>query len=349
MLAEPLAATPSSPLDTLTEINTDDLLDAVGLARWGRSPFGPLVRSLFRPPARRFAEVARAFDAQVAAQGLARGSAWMLQRMAGGLAVSGAARVPREGPLCVLANHPGMTDTVALIASLAARPDLRVIALDRPFLRALPAVARQLIFVPSDDPEEGAAGRRAVVRAALRHLQQGGALLTFPAAGIEPDPAVHGTARALAALDGWSGSFAAFARRVPHTVCLPALVSHVLDPAAQRHPITRLRRRREDREKLAAALQVSLTRYQRGTVRVAFGRPLRFEAVGTGAHAAWPGAWRAALGAQMAALMAALMSEPMSDPMSDLTPAPMGSADGHRAPTAECRPTEGALLDAKND
>jgi hypothetical protein len=268
MLATALADAPHcSDLDTLTEINTDDLLDAVGLARWGRTP----LRQLFRPPARRFAHIAREFDAQVAAHGLAQGSAWMLQRMTGGLDVRGASQVPREGPLCVLANHPGMTDTVALIASLAMRPDLCVIALDRPFLRALPAVARQLLFVPEDD----AAGRRAVVRASVRHLQQGGALLTFPAAGIEPDPAVHGAARALAALDGWSGSFAVFARLVPQTVCLPALVSHVLDANAQRHPLTRLRRRPDDREKLAAALQVALSRYHRGTVRVAFGAPQR--------------------------------------------------------------------------
>ncbi len=297
MLAPALAAAPPGSVDTLTEINTDDLLDAVGLARWARTPLRPLWRSLFRPPARRFAEAAREFDAQVAARGLAHGSAWMLQRMTGGLEVLGSAQVPAAGPLCVLANHPGMTDTVALIASLATRPDLRVIALDRPFLRALPAVARQLLFVPEND----AAGRRAVVRAAVRHLQQGGALLTFPAAGIEPDPAVHGAARALAALDGWSGSFAVFARLVPQTVCLPALVSRVLDPHAQRHPLTRLRRRREDREKLAAALQVALTRYQRGVVRVAFGAPLRFEAGGAAPHEAPHDALRARLAALIGA------------------------------------------------
>jgi hypothetical protein len=258
---------PPGDLDTLTEINTDDLLDAIGLARWG----GTALRRLFRLPARRFALVAREFDRQVALHGLAQGSDWMLRRMAGGLDLHGAAQVPADGPLCVLANHPGMTDTVALISSLAGRPDLRVLALDRPFLRALPAVARQLIFLPEDDGP----GRRAAVRSALRHLQDGGALLTFPAAGIEPDPAVHGARRALSALQGWSGSFAVFARRVPHMVCLPALVSRVLDPAAQRHPLTRLRRRPADREKLAAALQVARSRYQRGVVRVAFGPPLR--------------------------------------------------------------------------
>jgi len=270
MSATTLSRAPPGDLDALTEINTDDLLDAVGLARWRGTP----LRRLFRWPARRFAHTAREFDRQVALRGLAQGSAWMVQRMTGGLELHGVQQVPASGPLCVLANHPGMTDTVALISSLAVRPDLRIIALDRPFLRALPAVARRLIFVPDDDSDAGGAGRRAAVRASMRHLQQGGALLTFPAAGIEPDPAVHGPRRALAALDGWSASFAVFARLVPGTVCLPALVSRVLDADAQRHPLTRLRRRPEDREKLAAALQVATARYRRGSVRVAFGAPL---------------------------------------------------------------------------
>lgn len=256
----------SSTLDTLTEINVDDLLDAAGLVRWRRTP----LRRLFRRPARRFAHIAMAFDRAVAERGFAGGSAWMVERMAGGLQVQGAAQVPAHGPLCVLANHPGMTDTVALIASLAVRPDLRVIALDRPFLRALPAVAPRLIFVPADDE----AGRLAVVRQGVEHLRAGGALLTFPAARIEPDPALAGAPPALASLAAWSASFALFVRRVPRTVVLPALASHVLDAGAQGHVLARLRRRPEDREKLGAALQVALARYQRGQVRVAFGSPL---------------------------------------------------------------------------
>ncbi|NRF65368.1 glycerol acyltransferase [Aquincola sp. S2] len=265
----------ASPVDTLTEINIDDLFDAIGLAAWRRTP----LRRLLRPPARRFADIAHEFDGEVAAHGLAEGSAWMLRRMSGGLEVRGLQHVPVHGPVCVLANHPGMTDTVALIASLGGRPDLRVIALDRPFLRALPAVARQLIFVPADD----APGRLAVVRRGVQHLKDGGALLTFPAARIEPDPAVFGARRALDALADWSASFAVFARLVPQTACVPALVSQVLDADAQRHPLTRLRRRPEDREKLAAALQVSITRYQRAKVRVSFGPALQVDAADTAA------------------------------------------------------------------
>ncbi len=285
----PPSASPPSDLDALTEINVDDLLDAVGLARWRRTPLRRLLRGLLRRPARRFAGIAAEFDRQVALHGLAAGSAWMLRRMSGGLELRGAQHVPAEGPLCVLANHPGMTDTVALMASLAMRPDLRVIALDRPFLRALPAVSRQLLFVP----EASGAGRLAVLRAGIHHLRQGGALLSFPAARIEPDPALQGPGPALDALGAWSPSFTLFTRHVPHTACVPAIVSQVLDARAQRHPLTRLRRRPDDRERLAAALQVALARYQGGTVRVAFGPALRAPAAAE--RDALPGALRQAL------------------------------------------------------
>ena len=105
-----------------------------------------------------------------------------------------------------------------------------------------------------------------------RHLQEGGALLTFPAGEIEPDPATFGPQRcAAASLQQWSGSYALFARLAPRTRFVPALVSHVISPDAQRHPLTLLRRTPRNKEKLAAALQVALPRYRNLVARVAFG------------------------------------------------------------------------------
>jgi hypothetical protein len=210
--------------------------------------------------------VAHAFDQLVGEQGLAHGSSWLVHRMAAGTRVSGGEHVPATGPAVVLANHPGMTDTVALLASLAARPDLRVIALDRPFLRALPNVARHLILVPDDK-----VGRMGVVRAGVKHLKQGGALLTFPAGEIEPDPATFGRRQAVDSLLRWSDSFVLFARRVPQTRFIPAVVSQVISPEAQRNALTLLRRTAHGKQRLAAALQVALPRYQRMVARVAFG------------------------------------------------------------------------------
>ncbi|VTU41268.1 hypothetical protein H4CHR_06003 [Variovorax sp. PBS-H4] len=255
--------TPAAPsIETLTEINIVDLLDSTGLLCLRGTP----LRRVFRPVARRFARTAHEFDARVGAHGLAQGSAWLVDRMTAGIVTLGLEHVPRQGPVVILANHPGMTDTVALFASLASRPDLRVIASDRPFLRALPNVARHLIFLPDDE-----GGRMAVVRTAARHLQEGGALLTFPAGDIEPDPAAFGADRAIASLQNWSNSYALFGRLVPRTRFVPALVSHVISPDAQRHPLTLLRRTARDREKLATALQVALARYRNLVARVTFG------------------------------------------------------------------------------
>jgi 1-acyl-sn-glycerol-3-phosphate acyltransferase len=277
----PFPPAPSRLIDTLTDLNLDDLLEAGGCARWRHTPLHRPLTRLLRPAARRFASVMCEFDHRVGQQGLAQGSAWVLHRMAGGVQVSGIEHVPATGPVFVLANHPGMVDAVALLASLAFRPDLRVIALDRPFLRALPNVAKHLIFVPED-----AGARLRVVRDGVRHLQRGGALLTFPAGHIEPDPALRGPAVAIRSLADWSDSFALFARQVPQTRCVPALISHVISPAALAHPLTRLRRSDDGRQKLAAALQVSMRRYQSTVAQLRFGPPIGVQATGTPAIAA---------------------------------------------------------------
>lgn len=257
------ASTASSLLlDRLIEINLDDLFDAAGLMRLRHTA----LQRLLRPWARRFAIVAQEFDHRVGEQGLAHGSSWVAHRMSAGVRVSGSEHIPPTGPAVILANHPGITDTVALIASLASRPDLRVIALDRPFLRALPNLARHLILVPEHD-----VGRMRVVRAGVTHLKQGGALLTFPAGEIEPDPATFGRIMAVDSVLRWSDSFVVFARRVPHTRFIPAIVSNVISPEAQRHVLTLLRRTSHDRQRLAAALQVARPRYQKLVARVAFG------------------------------------------------------------------------------
>jgi 1-acyl-sn-glycerol-3-phosphate acyltransferase len=295
----------STLLDLLTEINLVDLLDSTGLSLLHRTP----LQHLFLPWARRFATVAHEFDARVGEHGLAQGSTWLMHQMTAGLHTTGLEQVPTQGPVFILANHPGMTDTIALFASLASRPDLRVIAMDRPFLRALPHVARQLIFLPADQ-----SGRLSVIRDASRHLKDGGALLTFPAGEIEPDPAVEGSDSAIDSLKNWSVSYGLLARLVPDARFLPALVSHVISPAAQRHPLCLLRRTAHDKAKLAAALQVALPRYRNQLAHVSFGPALQ-------AGQADPKALCAAMATQMRRLILGL--EPAGQ-MPDCVPEPVG-------------------------
>ncbi|MCA1688221.1 MAG: 1-acyl-sn-glycerol-3-phosphate acyltransferase [Actinobacteria bacterium] len=254
-------------IEILTRLCADELLDAFGLG-WlsrGRHP----LELLSRIPAKRLASQVATYDEIVGSSGLAAGGAWALERMARRAEVEGRENVPPEGPLLLVANHPGLADALALFATVPRR-DLRVVAAERPLLKALPNTSRYLFSVAEESP-----GRFGVVRSAARHLFRGGAVLTFPGGKIEPDPAV--LPGAVEALGRWSGSLDLFARLVPGLTIVPAAVSGVLSPTALRNPLTLVRRRARDREWLAATLQMLTPSLRDVTTRIAFGRPVHAE------------------------------------------------------------------------
>jgi putative hemolysin len=254
-------------LDRLTQACVDDVISAFGLGgvRRGRA----VLESISRIPARRLARQVLTYDRIVGESGLGTGGAWALKRLSRNTVIEGQDNVPREGPLLLVSNHPGLADAVALF-SAAPRDDLRVIAASRPFLDALPNTSRHLLTVA-----ETSGGRSGVARAAARHLRQGGAVLTFPGGRIEPDPAV--LPGAVKALDDWSSSADLFARLTPGLAVVPVVVSGVISPSALRNPLTRLRRHRRDREWLAATLQMLIPALRDVNARVEFGRAIHTE------------------------------------------------------------------------
>ncbi len=258
----------------LTEVNLDDLVEALGLQ--GVAVAAPLLRRLGRPAARRFARTILAADRIVGERGLAAGAEWGLGAFHTALRVVGQEHVPCEGPVLIAANHPGMTDTLALFAGTPRR-DLRTIAARRPFLALLPNLSAPLIWVD----EEGHSNR-AAVREAVRHLCCGGAVLTFPGAAIEPDPAVApGLAAALAQ---WAPSLDLFARLVPELKIVPALVSGVLSSRATHSPLRLLRRTREGRSLLAAMIQLGVPGHREAAATLRFAPPLPVAALARGRH-----------------------------------------------------------------
>jgi hypothetical protein len=264
-ITSPVTSGRSERVETLTRVCVEDLLSAFGLGtlRHGRRP----LELLSRIPARRLARQVATYDGIVGESGLAAGGAWALERMTRRVEVEGRENVPREGPLLLVSNHPGLSDTVALFAT-TPRPDLRVVAAERPFLKALPNTSRYLLTVTETSP-----GRFGLIRAAARHLRKSGAVLTFPGGKIEPDPAV--LPGAVEALERWSASVDLFARLVPELAVVPVIVSGVLSPTSLRNPLTFLRRRREDREWFAATLQMMTPGLYDVTVKVSFGQPVR--------------------------------------------------------------------------
>jgi len=267
-LDRPVIASPSQ-LDVLTRINIQDFQSSFGL---GSSYFGKAaLDALCWVPARRFARQMIAYDQQVAEEGLGQPSLRILGNYAGRLEVQGAENVPAAGPLLVLANHPGMADTLILFSSLP-RTDLRILAGERPFLQALPNVSRQLIYVP-DDPGQ----RIGLVRSAVSHLRREGTVLIFPSGQIEPDPA--SMPGALESLQGWSESVSVFARLVPEVSIVVAVISGVIWPASIHNPIVRIRKQQKDRERMGASLQVLanvlLPFYRPVTTRITFSPAFR--------------------------------------------------------------------------
>jgi hypothetical protein len=260
--------------DELTEINLDELVASFG---WENRPFlrAPL-RRLFFKPARAFARQMVEFDSAMGRLGLPEAARQTQRLYVQDVQVFGDSPVPR-GPFLALANHPGMTDTLSLFGALDRR-DLKVIALDRPFLTSLPHTSERLFYVRKGD----LASRTSLVRQVSTHLRKGGAALTFPAGQIEPDPDVH--EGALESLKTWTDSVGVFIRMAPETAIVPVLVRGVVWEKVARHPLLLIKRTREERERLAATFQLLahvMWQIRPVTVRVVIGRPITAKDLGT--------------------------------------------------------------------
>jgi hypothetical protein len=248
-------------VDELTHAISIEILVAAGLPRTG--PWQTLLRPLVWPPARRFASLAGEFDRRVATAGLTEAARWALTRFVDGTKAHGVEQIPASGPLIVASNHPGSYDGL-VIASYLARDDLKAIASDVPFLRDMHASSPHLIYTTLDSH-----ARMAAAREAVRHLRDGGALLLYPSAQVDPDPAFLPGARE--ELQKWSSSLPLFVRQAPETQVVVAIVSGVLAPSCYRHPLTLLRREQRLKQFLAEFLQVGQ--------QVLFGRRFGLEPV----------------------------------------------------------------------
>jgi hypothetical protein len=230
----------------LRQFITDEIIRAFGLAPDGllRRVLGPL----FFPVANRFASICSQFDRAVELQGFRQGARWALNFFCEGVRRRMNGLIPREGPLLILSNHPGTVDALA-IASCLPRDDLKIVAADIRFLRALRAASRHLIFASRDAFE-----RMGTLRLALRHLQSDGALLIFPTGHLDPDPEALRDSEE--GFKGWSPSLRFLLRRVPETQLLLTAVSGVLSRPIVESPLVWLRRTRLDRQRVAEFLQV---------------------------------------------------------------------------------------------
>lgn len=263
----------TGPLQALTAINLDDLINALGFS--GQRLPASVLRRLFHGAAREFARQMLAFDAAIGERGLGEAACLTERLYVRDVQLYGADCVPDE-PSLFVSNHPGLTDTLALFTALA-RPGLRTIALDRPFLLSLPNLSQHLFFL-GDKPEE----RVSLVRRVHRHLQAGGSLLTFPAGHTEPDPDVH--KGAVESLQRWTDSAGVFVRLRPETPVVPVCVRSVTWDVTTNNPFVRARRTQDDKQLLASAFQLLanvMLHARPVTVKIQVGEPIRASQLGS--------------------------------------------------------------------
>ena len=250
--------------DRMASMIFEDICAALNIRRG--TPFYQFLFRAAKRPALQFAEVLRSLDRDVTQYHLWDAAAKALTYFTDGWRVRGQERIPREGPLLVVANHPGSADSVGAIAALH-REDVRVIAGVRPMLQVLPHVRKHIVFLDSD-----MAGRMGAIRDVIRLLRQGDSVLIFPRGSLEPDPSLNPGARDSIRL--WSDSVGLFLNKVPETVLQPLLISHVVTPKAWHNPLAFTTRADKRRHQIAMIWQFAM---QRASKKLEWRIPMRIE------------------------------------------------------------------------
>jgi len=231
----------------LSESLIDEIVAAVGLptTRLTHTVFWRLFRNITD----RLAYIGASFDQISEEKGLPAASAWALTHFCNDLKVHGAENIPDQGPLLVVSNHPGTYDSLALFANLEGHK-IRCVTSVIPPLDLLPNARQYFLFTPRKDSQE----RMLVLRRAIRHLQKGGTLVYFGSGHRDPDPMVYsGAGRSI---DHWLNVFDTFFKYVKDLRVLPTIVSGVVSSEWVKHPITRLRKKQIDKQRLAEFGQV---------------------------------------------------------------------------------------------
>ncbi len=246
MMVDQLA--PRTPeVEEFTEALYAQILGVMGIKRpnW----ISRAILSIFNSPVKRMSKLLVELDRNTAQNGWNSAVNQFLVHFISEFDLIGEERIPREGPLMVVCNHPAAYDA-AILGACIRRDDLKMMASDIPLIQMFPNIAEHMIPVPYDIP-----ARLQTVRSTIRHLKNSGAVLVFPRGDVEPDPAVSpGAEQSLA---GWSPSIELFLRRVPETITVVAIASGLLSKSWYRNPLINLWKKYEQRQKVAEIFQVS--------------------------------------------------------------------------------------------
>ncbi len=238
--------------DILFDTVIDEIAYALGAKKDGiiRNVLAPLLRN----PATKLAKILADFYDGVVNKSPNQGAIDTLPKFNIEVQRSGHPNMPMSGSHLLISNHPGGLDSVAILSCIP-RADIKVLVSDVLLMRKLDYLNRFAIFV-----DFKTVGGMSALRDAISHLNQGGILLLFARGEVEPDPACF--AGAVESIEKWSPSIEIMLRKSPLTSVQILSVSGAILPRFAFHPLTRLRRRPETRQKLAEFLQAITSLYK---------------------------------------------------------------------------------------
>jgi len=252
----------------LSESLIDEIVAAVGLptTKFNHAIF----RVLFNKSINQFAYFGLTFDQIASEQGLPAASEWGLANFCEGVKAHGLENIPENGPLLVVSNHPGAYDGLVLFSKLVGHT-IRSVSSEIPFIHLLPNTRQYFLFAPRKDVRE----RMLVMRNAVHHLREGGAVVYFASGHRDPDPTVY--PEGIKPIDNWLDSFDVFFKYVKDLRVLPVIMAGMISPKWVNHPITCLRKKQIDKQRLAEFGQV-ITQFRKPgrlmlNPEISFGRP----------------------------------------------------------------------------
>jgi 1-acyl-sn-glycerol-3-phosphate acyltransferase len=235
-------------VDNLTSLITDEFFKALSLRPDGR--IRKFIAPIVHKPTWKFSNIAASFDDLIEEHSFPYASAWMMTHFVDEVKYHGRENIPRNGPLLLISNHPGLVDGLA-ISSNVDRDDIKLMMSGVPFVRHLKNTSQHMVFTTTDTVD-----RMTALRSSIRHLRNQGSLLIFATGKLDPDPSFRPVEAVSSALERWSNSVAVMVKSVPDIQVVVSIVSGVLSKRYYRHPLTRLRKSQHDRQRISEFMQV---------------------------------------------------------------------------------------------
>jgi len=237
--------------DILFDTVIDEIAYALGAKKDGiiRQVLAPL----FRHPANKLAIILADFYDGVVNKSPSQGAIDTLPKFSIEVQRSGHPGMPMSGSHLLISNHPGGLDSVGILSCIP-RTDIKVLVSDVLLMRKLDYLNRHAIYV-----DFKSIGGMSALRDAISHLNQGGVLLLFARGEVEPDPACF--SGAVESIEKWSPSLEIMLRKSPSTSVQIISVSGAILPKFAFHPLTRIRKKQETRQKLAEFMQAITSLY----------------------------------------------------------------------------------------